>query len=70
MTADFIYDYGSAGERLATPEEYQRILDDIHNEFVKDSAKVQYKHEVRFNQQTNQASLELYFCNYLFLDGH
>lgn len=51
MTADFIYDYGSAGERLATPQEYERILEDINHEFVKDNAKVQYKHEVRYSQQ-------------------
>lgn len=45
MTSDFIWDYKKPEERLATPQEYKRILDDIHHEFVKDNKKIQYKHE-------------------------
>ncbi|XP_046658775.1 alpha-ketoglutarate-dependent sulfate ester dioxygenase-like isoform X1 [Homalodisca vitripennis] len=44
MTSDFIYDYGNPGERLATPQEFTRILNEIHHEFVKDNGKIQYKH--------------------------
>lgn len=47
MVADIFYDYGSPEERLATREEFRRILDDITHEFEKDSGKVQYKHKVR-----------------------
>lgn len=44
MTEDFIYDYGSPNERLATRDEYKRILEDINYEFVKNSKSIQYKH--------------------------
>jgi len=45
MTADFIYDYGSPGERRANAEEYKRIINDINYEFVKNNGQIQYKHE-------------------------
>uniref|UniRef100_A0A1B6C9E7 TauD/TfdA-like domain-containing protein n=1 Tax=Clastoptera arizonana TaxID=38151 RepID=A0A1B6C9E7_9HEMI len=44
MTSDFIYDYKSQCERFATKDEFRRIINDIHNEFVKDNGKIQYKH--------------------------
>ncbi|XP_054260801.1 alpha-ketoglutarate-dependent 2,4-dichlorophenoxyacetate dioxygenase-like [Macrosteles quadrilineatus] len=45
MMEDFIYDYGTPKERFATPEEFHRIRDEIHHEFVKDDGKIQYRHE-------------------------
>lgn len=46
MTSDFVYDYEKPGEKLATKDEFRRIVNDIHNEFVKDNGKIQYKHDV------------------------
>uniref|UniRef100_A0A8D8VGL1 TauD/TfdA-like domain-containing protein n=1 Tax=Cacopsylla melanoneura TaxID=428564 RepID=A0A8D8VGL1_9HEMI len=44
MTSGFIYDYKTPKEREATPDEVERILTDIHHEFVKDNKKIQYVH--------------------------
>jgi hypothetical protein len=46
MTSNFIWDYGTAHEREATEEEFDRITKDIHYEFVKDGGIIQYSHEV------------------------
>jgi hypothetical protein len=35
MTSNYIWDYGTPRERVATEEEFDRITD-IHHEFVKD----------------------------------
>lgn len=59
MVADIFYDYGSPEERLATREEFRRILDDITHEFEKDSGKVQYKHKVRKEVLLHQSKHEL-----------
>uniref|UniRef100_A0A0A9XNV9 Alpha-ketoglutarate-dependent sulfonate dioxygenase n=1 Tax=Lygus hesperus TaxID=30085 RepID=A0A0A9XNV9_LYGHE len=44
MTSEFLYDYGTSNERLASKEETRRILNDIHEEFVKDGGSIQYVH--------------------------
>lgn len=44
MTEGFIYDYSSPNQRVATAEEYERILKDINYEFIKDNKSIQYKH--------------------------
>uniref|UniRef100_A0A1B6K3V1 TauD/TfdA-like domain-containing protein n=2 Tax=Homalodisca liturata TaxID=320908 RepID=A0A1B6K3V1_9HEMI len=44
LTCDFVYNYRSPGERLTTPQELERILSDINQEFVKDNGRIQYKH--------------------------
>lgn len=44
MTSDFLWDYKSPGERVATREEFERITADIHHEFVKNNKKIQYVH--------------------------
>lgn len=59
MVVDIFYDYGSPEERLATREEFRRILDDITHEFEKDSGKVQYKHKVRKEVLMHQSKREL-----------
>lgn len=45
MTTGFIFDYNTPNQRVASDDEFDRILEDIHHEFVKDGAKIQYKHE-------------------------
>lgn len=44
MTEAFIYDYGTSSQRMASHDEYQRIMNDINHEFVKDNKRIQYKH--------------------------
>jgi len=46
MTCDYIWDYGTAFERVAMEEEFDRIREDIHYEFVKDGRKIQYTQKV------------------------
>ena len=46
MTSNYIWDYGTPNERVATEEEFDRITMDIHYEFVKDEGKIQYSHKV------------------------
>jgi len=46
MTSNYIWDYGTPRERVATEEEFDRIMEDIHYEFVKDGKKIQYSHKV------------------------
>jgi len=46
MTSDYIWDYGTPHERVATEEEFDRITKDVHYEFVKDGGKIQYSHKV------------------------
>jgi len=46
MTSNYIWDYGSPYERVATEEEFDRMTKDIHYEFVKDGGKIQYSHKV------------------------
>ncbi|KAK9509661.1 hypothetical protein O3M35_006925 [Rhynocoris fuscipes] len=48
MTSGFIYDYGKKDERMATKEEYRRILKDINEEFIKDNGAIQYVHNWSF----------------------
>ncbi|KAJ9580414.1 hypothetical protein L9F63_003938 [Diploptera punctata] len=45
MTSDYLWDYGTPKERIATEEEFDRINKDIHYEFVKDDGKIQYSHK-------------------------
>ena len=46
MTSDYIWDYGTACERVAMEEEFERIREDINYEFVKDRRKIQYSQKV------------------------
>jgi hypothetical protein len=46
MTSEYVWDYGTPHERVATEEEFDRITKDIHYEFVKDGKKIQYSHKV------------------------
>ena len=46
MTGNYIWDCATPHERVETEEEFDRIMKDIHYEFVKDGGKIQYSHEV------------------------
>jgi hypothetical protein len=46
MTSNYIWDYGTPRELVATEEEFDRVTKDIHLEFVKDGGKIQYSHKV------------------------
>ncbi|XP_063222153.1 3-((Z)-2-isocyanoethenyl)-1H-indole synthase-like isoform X2 [Bacillus rossius redtenbacheri] len=45
MVCGYIWDLGYPQERHATEEEFQRINSDIHYEFVRDGASIQYVHQ-------------------------
>jgi hypothetical protein len=45
MTSNYIWDYGTTHECVATEEEFDRIMKDIHYEFVRDGEKIQYSHK-------------------------
>jgi hypothetical protein len=47
MTSNYVWEYGTQHERVATEEEFDKITKDIHYEFVKDGKKIQYSHKVR-----------------------
>ena len=42
MTSDYIWDYGTAHECVAMEEEFDRIMKNMHYEFVKDGRNFQY----------------------------
>jgi hypothetical protein len=46
MTSNYIWDYGTPHERVATEEELDRITKDIHYEFVKEGGKIQCSQKV------------------------
>jgi len=49
MKGNYIWDCGKPHERVATEEEFNRIMKDIHYEFVKNGGKIQYSHNVWCN---------------------
>ena len=46
MTDAFIWDYGTASEKMTDFAETKSILKEIHNEFVKDNNAIQFYHKV------------------------
>lgn len=46
MTEAFVWDYGQREERFTDWAETTRILNEIHEEFVKDEGSIQYAHHV------------------------
>jgi len=46
ITSDYIWDYSTPHERAATEMEFDRIVKDIHYEFVKAGGKIEYSHKV------------------------
>jgi hypothetical protein len=46
ITSDYIWDYNTPHERVATEEESDRIKEDIHYELVKDGRKIEHSHKV------------------------
>jgi hypothetical protein len=46
MTSDYIWDCGTPHERVAIEELFDRLMKDIHYEFVKDGGKILYSHSV------------------------
>jgi len=45
MTSDYIWDYSTPHECVATDEDFDRMMD-VSCEFVKDGGKTQYSHKV------------------------
>jgi len=50
MTESFIWDYGTAQARETDWSETSALLQEIHQEFVKDNGAIQYSHKVNFNE--------------------
>ena len=46
MTEGYIWDYGSESQRIASPEEFHFIQDEIHKEFIRNNGAIQYSHKV------------------------
>lgn len=49
MTEAFAWNYGSENQRFTDWKETSEILQEIHEEFVKDGGLLQYSHHVSFN---------------------
>lgn len=47
MTAAFIWDYGTAEQRLTSPQETEALLEEIERKFAKESDDLIYSHPVR-----------------------
>jgi len=45
MTEAFVWDYGQREERFTDFAETTRILNEIHEEFVRDGGSIQYAHK-------------------------
>jgi len=46
MTSNYVWYCGTPHEVDETEEEFDRIMKDIHYEFLKDGGKIQYSHKV------------------------
>lgn len=46
MTESFVWDYGTESQRVTSDHETMQILQEIHNEIVKDNRKLIYSHKV------------------------
>jgi hypothetical protein len=50
MTEAFVWDYGQREERFTDWAETTRILNEIHEEFVRDGGSIQYAHQVSWTK--------------------
>jgi hypothetical protein len=46
MTSNYIWDYSTLYERVATEKEFDRISKGFHSKFINDGGKIQYSHKV------------------------
>ena len=46
MTGNYMWDCGTPHERVETEEGFDRVMKDIHYEFIKNGGKIQYSHKL------------------------
>ena len=59
MTEAFIWDYETENQRLTQRAETAKILQEIHNEIIKDDRRLIYSHKVIHRDKLNHCLLEL-----------